>query len=66
MDEAWSMKKVLENMKRILGEEHPDTISTTLRDQGKLDKAASMMENVLRGKKENSWRGASQKYLNDQ
>jgi hypothetical protein len=48
-DEAASMKReVLEKRKRILGDEHPDTISAMnnlaviLWDQGKLDKAASM------------------------
>lgn len=39
-------KEVLEKRRRILGEEHPDTIlamnnlAATLRDQGQLDEAA--------------------------
>jgi hypothetical protein len=47
------MKEVLENLQRILGEEHPDTISamnslaSTLGDQGKLEEAATMMKEVL-------------------
>ncbi|KAH8662668.1 hypothetical protein BGZ61DRAFT_368355 [Ilyonectria robusta] len=54
LDEAALMRReVLEKMQRILGDEHPDTISAmnnlalTLGDQGKLDEAALMMREVL-------------------
>ncbi|KAL8907437.1 MAG: hypothetical protein Q9207_001407 [Kuettlingeria erythrocarpa] len=54
LDEAASMKQeVLEKRRRILGDEHPDTITAmknlanTLSDQGQLDKAASMQQEVL-------------------
>lgn len=46
-------KEVLEKMQRILGTEHPDTISamnnlaSTLGGQGKLEEAASMFMEVL-------------------
>ncbi|KAB5569897.1 hypothetical protein GE09DRAFT_1217349 [Coniochaeta sp. 2T2.1] len=46
-------KEVLEKMQRILGHEHPDTISAmnnfaiTLGDMGKLDEAAAMFQEVL-------------------
>ncbi|KAJ1334996.1 FxSxx-COOH system tetratricopeptide repeat protein [Microdochium nivale] len=53
-NEAAAMKQeVLEKRRRILGEEHPATISAmnnlagTLRDQGKLDSAAAIMQEVL-------------------
>lgn len=56
LDEAAKMKKeVVEKMRRILGEEHPDTISamnnlaSTLGDQGQLDEAIALIE-VLRRK----------------
>ncbi|KAK3939624.1 P-loop containing nucleoside triphosphate hydrolase protein [Diplogelasinospora grovesii] len=52
--EAAAMKKeVLEKRQRILGDEHPDTISAmnnlanTLGDQGKLDEAVAMLKEVL-------------------
>jgi hypothetical protein len=44
---------VLEKRRQILGEEHPDTISaisnlaSTLRDQGQLDEAATIIKEVL-------------------
>jgi hypothetical protein len=50
-------KEVLEKMRRILGEEHPDTISgmnnlaNTLGDQGQLDEAAKLMKEVLEKRK---------------
>jgi tetratricopeptide (TPR) repeat protein len=52
-DAAVSQKEVLEKRQRILGDEHPSTITAisnlaiTLSDQGKLDKAASMKREVL-------------------
>lgn len=48
-----SFRQVMENRKRILGQEHPDTIlamsnlSITLGDLGRLDEAATMKEEVL-------------------
>ncbi len=54
LKEAASMEKeVLEKRTRILGEEHPDTISAmnnldvTFGDQGKLGEAASMKKEAL-------------------
>jgi tetratricopeptide (TPR) repeat protein len=51
LDEAAKMfKEVLEKMRRILGAEHPDTISamnnlaSTLGDQGQLDEAMALLE----------------------
>jgi hypothetical protein len=50
-------KEVLAKRKRILGEEHPDTISAmnnlanTLSDQGQLDEAATMKKEVLAKRK---------------
>jgi tetratricopeptide (TPR) repeat protein len=50
---AAMMKEVLEKRQRILGDEHPDTITamsnlaTTLQDQGELEAAAAMMREVL-------------------
>ena len=47
------MREVLEKRQRILGDEHPDTITAignlaiTLGDQGKLEEAAAMMREVL-------------------
>ncbi|KAH6983683.1 hypothetical protein BKA56DRAFT_482570, partial [Ilyonectria sp. MPI-CAGE-AT-0026] len=47
-------KEVFKERQRILGDEHPDTISAmsnlaiTLEDQGQLDKAARMMREVLK------------------
>ncbi|RKK93755.1 hypothetical protein BFJ68_g15425 [Fusarium oxysporum] len=52
-DAALSEREVLEKRQRILGDEHPDTISAmnnlanTLSDQGKLDEAALMKREVL-------------------
>ncbi|KAH7233835.1 uncharacterized protein BKA55DRAFT_598050 [Fusarium redolens] len=52
-DAALSQREVFEKRQRILGDEHPDTITAmsnlanTLSDQGKLDEAASMMKEVL-------------------
>jgi hypothetical protein len=53
-DEAAKMRKeVLEKRRRILGEEHPSTISAmnnlanTLGEQGQLDEAAKMLQEVL-------------------
>jgi tetratricopeptide (TPR) repeat protein len=52
-DAALSQKEVFEKRQRILGDEHPDTITamnnlaTTLSDQGKVDEAASMKKEVL-------------------
>jgi len=46
-------REVLEKRQRILGDEHPDTISAisnlaiTLGDQGKLEEAAAMRREVL-------------------
>jgi tetratricopeptide (TPR) repeat protein len=48
-----SFKQLMETHKRMLGQEHPDTIlamsnlSITLGDLGRLDEAAKMMEEVL-------------------
>ncbi|SCB65545.1 unnamed protein product [Fusarium graminearum] len=53
-DAAISRREVLKKRQRILGDEHPDTISamnnlaTTLSDQGKLDEAALMQKEVLK------------------
>ena len=54
LDEAAAMlKEVLEKMRRILGEEHPNTISAmnnlaaTLGDHGQLEEAMAMMTEVL-------------------
>ncbi|KAF2464786.1 uncharacterized protein BDR25DRAFT_319046 [Lindgomyces ingoldianus] len=50
---AKMFREVLEKRKRILGDEHPDTISamnnlaSTLGDQGQLDEAAKMKREVL-------------------
>ncbi|KAH7459835.1 hypothetical protein FOMA001_g19874 [Fusarium oxysporum f. sp. matthiolae] len=52
-DAAVSLREVLEKTQRILGDEHPITISAmnnlaaTLSDQGKLDEAALMTREVL-------------------
>lgn len=52
-DAAVSEKEVLEKRQRILGDEHPSTLSAmnnlanTLGNQGKLDEAASMKKEVL-------------------
>ncbi|EXL39944.1 hypothetical protein FOCG_17446 [Fusarium oxysporum f. sp. radicis-lycopersici 26381] len=52
-DAALSQREVFEKRQRILGDEHPHTITAmsnlanTLSDQGKLDEAASMMKEVL-------------------
>ncbi|RYC82197.1 hypothetical protein BFJ63_vAg14905 [Fusarium oxysporum f. sp. narcissi] len=52
-DAAVPQKEVLEKRQRILGDEHPDTITAmnnlaaTLSDEGKLDEAASMMKEAL-------------------
>jgi hypothetical protein len=46
-------KEVVENMRRILGDEHPDTITAmnnlamTLRDLGQLDEAATIKKEVV-------------------
>ncbi|KAL8856213.1 MAG: hypothetical protein Q9178_007178 [Gyalolechia marmorata] len=54
LDEAASMQqKVLEKLRRILGDNHPSTIiamsnlASTLRIQGQLDETASMQQKVL-------------------
>jgi len=63
LDEAAAMKReVLEKRQRILGDEHPDTVSamnnlaSTLGDQGKLDEAVESYRKQQAKRRRCSWK----------